>query len=250
MEVGGPGVPGASAVLLVVEAPGQRQENAMILLPHLMEPTVKDFPTKNQNVTHKNVLLMEIGGPGAPGAIAVLLVVEVLRQRQENAIILLRNLMEQTAKDFPTKNQNVTHKYVLLMEIGGPGVPGVIAVLLVVEVHGQRQENAMILLRNSMVPTAKGFPMRNQNAMQKNVPLMEIGEPGVPGVSAVLLVVEAFRQRQENAMILLRNSMVPTALDLTRENQGVTLKNVQVYFIANEIYVLSHYYCDSSDLII
>ena len=193
MEIGGPGAPGASAVLLVVEAFVQRQESAMIIIWNLLEPTVKDFPTKNQNVTHKNVLLMEIGGPGAPGAIAVLLVVEVLRQRQENAIILLRNLMEQTAKDFPTKNQNVTHKYVLLMEIGGPGVPGVIAVLLVVEVHGQRQENAMILLRNSMVPTA---------------------------------------------------------LDLTRENQGVTLKNVQVYFIANEIYVLSHYYCDSSDLII
>ena len=54
MEVGGPGAPGASAVLLVVEALGERQENAMILLRHLMEPTAKDLPLKNQNVTHKN----------------------------------------------------------------------------------------------------------------------------------------------------------------------------------------------------
>ena len=79
---------------------------------------------------------------------------------------------------------------------------------------------------------------------------MEVGGPGAPGASAVLLVVEAFRQRQENAMILLRNSMVPTALDLTRENQGVTLKTVQVHFLGKEIYVLPHYYCVSSDLII
>ena len=65
---------------------------------------------KNQNVTHINVPSMEIGGPGAPGAIALLLVVEALRQRQESAMILLRNLMEPTAKDYPIKNQNVTQK--------------------------------------------------------------------------------------------------------------------------------------------
>ena len=47
MGVGGPGAPGACAVLLVVEAPGERQENAMILLRNLMELTAKDFPTKN-----------------------------------------------------------------------------------------------------------------------------------------------------------------------------------------------------------
>ena len=78
---------------------------------------------------------------------------------------------------------------------------------------------------------------------------MEIGGPGAPGAIALLLVVEALGQRQESAMILLRNSMVPTALELTWENQGVTLKNVQVHFLAKEIYVLPHYYCDSSDLI-
>ena len=104
MEIGGPGAPGACAQLLVVEAPGERQENAMILLRNLMELTAKDFPMKNQNVTHKNAPSMEIGGPGAPGAIALLLVVEAPGQRQENAMILLRNLMEQTAKDFPMKN--------------------------------------------------------------------------------------------------------------------------------------------------
>ena len=47
MEIGGPGAPGVSVVLLVVEAFGQRQENAMILLRHSMEPTAKDFPMKN-----------------------------------------------------------------------------------------------------------------------------------------------------------------------------------------------------------
>ena len=101
------------------------------------------------------------------------------------------------------------------MEIGGPGAPGAIALLLVVEAPGQRQESAMILLQNSMEPTAKDYPMKNQNVTHINVPLTEIGGPGAPGVSVVLLVVEAFRQRQENAMILLRNSMVPTALELT-----------------------------------
>ena len=97
MEIGGPGAPGVSVVLLVVEAFGQRQENAMILLRHSMEPTAKDFLKKNQNVTHKNAPSMEIGGPGAPGAIALLLVVEVPGQRQESAMILLRNSMVQTA---------------------------------------------------------------------------------------------------------------------------------------------------------
>ena len=47
---------------------------------------------------------MVAGGPGPPGAIALLLVVEALGQRQESAMILLRNLMELTAKEFPTKN--------------------------------------------------------------------------------------------------------------------------------------------------
>ena len=101
------------------------------------------------------------------------------------------------------------------MEIGGPGAPGAIALLLVVEAPGQRQENAMILLRNLMELTAKDFPMKNQNVTHINVPLMEIGGPGAPGAIALLFVVEAPRQRQENAMILLRNSMVPTALELT-----------------------------------
>ena len=110
MEIGGPGAPGVSVVLLVVEAPGERQENAMILLRNLMELTAKDFPIKKQNVTHKNAPSMEIGGPGAPGAIALLLVVEAFGQRQENALILLRNSMVPTAKDFPIKNQNVTQK--------------------------------------------------------------------------------------------------------------------------------------------
>ena len=158
---------------------------------------------------------MEIGGPGAPGASALLLVVEAPVQRQENALILLQNLMELTAKDFPMKNQNVTHKNAPSMVIGGPGAPGVTAVLLVVEVPRQRPENAMILLRNSMVPTAKDFQLKNQNVTHTNVPLMEIGGPGAPGAIALLLVVEALGQRQESAMILLRNSMVPTALELT-----------------------------------
>ena len=116
--------------------------------------------------------------------------------------------------------------------------------------HRPERGAAMTPLLGPGGRTAAGRQRRPGTAALTAARWMEAGGPGAAGAIAVLLVVEAFGQRQENAMILLRNSMVPTALDLTRENQGVTLKNVQVYFIANEIYVLSHYYCDSSDLII
>ena len=63
--------------------------------------------------------------------------------------------------------------------------------------------------------TAAGSQCRPGTAALTAARWMVAGGPGPPGAIALLLVVEALRQRQENAMILLRNSMVPTALELT-----------------------------------
>ena len=177
-------------------------------------------------IHHHHLLLMVTGVPGDLGAaaarLASLLTMTTMdrahRPERGAAMTPLLGPGGRTAAGRQRRPGTAALTAARWMEAGGPGAAGAIAPLLVVEAFGQRQENAMILLRNLMEPTAKGFPMRNQNVMHKSVPLMEIGGRGAPGVSAVLLVVEAFGQRQESAMILLRHLMEPTAKDLPMKN--------------------------------
>ena len=111
MVTGVPGDLGAAAarlasLQLTMKDRAHRPERGAAMSP-LLGPggrTAAGRQCRPGNAALTPALWMVAGGPGPPGAIALLLVVEAPGQRQENAMILLRNLMELTAKDFPTKN--------------------------------------------------------------------------------------------------------------------------------------------------
>ena len=112
-------------------------------------PIVEDLLMKQKHVTCINVQLMEDGAFGDPGHLAMLTVVEELKQEEESAINHLLLMEELSVEEILLKQKHVTRILVpqflrQLMENGVPGHPGLLVIKAAMVDLGQERKTVII----------------------------------------------------------------------------------------------------------